>query len=83
MKENPLEASSAVSTLVSMSLNYPVLSGNANRFEIFNSSSENDDNFWFRVIAVGEGDGSCVYEEIQKNVIEGAKMILIKLKKGS
>ena len=83
LKENPLEASSAVSTLVSMSLNYPVLSRNGNRFEIFNSGSENDNNCGFRAVAVGEGDGPNGYEEIQKNVIDGSKKILKELKKGS
>lgn len=83
LKENPWEASNAVWTLVSMSLNSPVFSKNGKRFEIFNSGSQNDNNCAFRAIAVGKGSGPNGYNIIQSKVVNGAKKILKELKKVS
>ena len=81
LKENPWEASNAVWTLASMSLNYPVFSKNGKCFEIFNSGSQNDNNCGFRAIAVGEGSGPNGHNTIQSKVVNGAKKILKELRK--
>ena len=83
LEKDPAKASNAVWALESMSLRYPVFSKNGKSFEIFDTGSQNDNNCAFRAIAIWEKLGPNGYNEIQKEVINGAKKLLDELKSGS
>ena len=78
--KDPAKASNAVWAFVSMSLRYPIFSKNGKSFEIFDTGSQNDDNCAFRAVAVGAGLGPNGYNEIQKEVINGARELIKRCK---